>query len=161
MAVFAKVLCVFFLNLHPVHVSVMNIDVSTENLKLSYSLRIYADDLEYALIHKYDTLICLTDSLGISNAELSLLKSYLNDNLKISQKDKVLKATLTDMNRESELLWLRYDVRLDNDADTLTVKNTVLFDLFYDQKNLVIVQINNKEYGYTINNKQPSIKLKL
>ena len=37
----------------------------------------------------------------------------------------------------------------------------LLLDMYFDQKNLLIVNVNGKESGFTFNNKQKNVQLKL
>ena len=136
-------------------------DINTFEKKIDFSIRLFSNDLEHALIHKYDTLIRINDSLEIKKAELSLIKKYVHENFNIWCNKVQLPLALNNYKIEDELIWLYFHSNYSDGCDSLSIRNMLLLDMYFDQKNLLIVNVNGKESGFTFNNKQKNVQLKL
>jgi hypothetical protein len=135
---------------HPVHVSVTNIEIDTAKQKIDYSVRIFADDFAYAIEHLYEKDIALDD--GISDMEKEIVTDYTTKMFEIVINGTKCLPECQKIESMDNSLWIFFNVRLtENDISSLKVINRLLLDLFFDQTNLTIVNLNGKQTGYTFN----------
>lgn len=134
--------------MHPVHVSVTNVEMTSAKNTVSFSIRLYMEDFEYALIHKYNKEITLPD---ISEEEQKFVNDYLKENFQIKLGEEVLEFAFENYKTDGELIWLFYKGEAKKVTNTVTIENKVLLDLYTDQTNLLIMSIDGKEKGYTFN----------
>ncbi len=135
---------------HPVHVSVTNIEIDTVKQQIDYSVRIFADDFAYAIEHLYEKSIALDD--GISDKEKEIVIDYTNKMFEIIINGAKCLPECRKIESLDNSLWIYFNVRLkENNISSLKVINRLLLDLFFDQTNLTIVNLDGKQTGYTFN----------
>jgi hypothetical protein len=138
---------------HPLHFSVVNINLDKDSRTLSYSVRLFQEDLivligmlNHEALHKNQELD--------SNA----VHAYISGAFQIFSNEKQVVCDL--MKKESSELeyWLYYETILPNIPEMITIQNRIFLELFQDQQNLVIFSFKNKEKGLTFSaqiQKQP------
>lgn len=137
-----------FLSYHPVHVSVTNIELKSSEYSIEYSIRIFADDFEYALIHLFEKEISFKD--GISPEEQKLVVDYINSRFGIIVDDLKCQPEILDIMVQDNSTWLYFRALLpEKEINTIKITNQVLLDFFPDQTNLIIFTIDEKQTGYT------------
>lgn len=158
-------LFVIFLNsgfMHPVHVTVTNIDYNLEEKAFDVSLKIYTDDLE-SVIRKTNQIalnLGKTDEIYNSNEKIS---EYIRNNFTISiNNDKFAGKKLKFLKKENRdgAMWLYFRYPLTKKIKLLKVNNDLLNELYPDMTNLVIIRINREEKGYTLNKNTTSFQIK-
>ena len=136
--------------LHPVHVSVTNIDVNTSKQEMSYSIRIFANDFEYALQHYYEKDIRLED--GISEDEKTIVIAYMDNAFKMQVNGFKCTPVCNNIAVQDNSIWIFFNSVLPaKELTSFKIRNTLLLDFFGDQTNLTIVTIDGKQSGYTFN----------
>lgn len=138
-------LCYLHSTAHPVHVSVLNIEITGKESVIA--LKLFKDDLQLAIYHNYSIEIPL-DNVG-NEEHSAVIDRYLQDNLMILRgaKRKVqLKYTGNETNEEA--IWMYFSAGNLQSVKSIHLINTIFLDIYPDQTNLVI--ISNKEYqkGY-------------
>lgn len=132
---------------HPVHVSVTNIELKKAEQKIEYSIRIFADDFEYALIHHYNKEISLTDS--ITAEEKNLVLMYLNNAFGIIVDDQKHLPACGDLKFNDESTWIFCEVKLENkEIEKIRLVNRLLIDFFPDQTNLTVFSADDYQAGF-------------
>lgn len=151
------------LSAHPVHLSVTNIEYDSKNKEFDISIRLFVDDFETILNKNYNAVL----NIGKKN-ENPKTKTYINDyikkNLQININDEnITKDKLNLKKREIKdlTIWLTYKIPYKKDFNNCTITNTLMYDLYPDQKNMLIFTINNKQLAFEFYKKNPIQNIKL
>jgi hypothetical protein len=142
--------------IHPFHVGVTEITFDEEEKALQISQRMFSDDLEKGIKSAYDISF---DIVAASETKRdSLVLQYLNDYFKIKQHKKRLPIRYLGSEMEEEALWIYFEVPVENTSG-LTLRNTLLFNEFKDQQNLVHITIGGdmKSYLFKPSDKEQAI----
>lgn len=149
-----------YLNPHPIHLTVTNIEYNQTEKKLDISTRIFADDFELILEHYNNEKINFGKKNENPNADKFAIDYFLNNiHLKINNKDiKDSKYSLTGRKLEGKgsemVVWLYFELNFKNKIENIEITNSLLTDLYRDQKNLLIFTYNNEQSALEFNNKK-------
>jgi hypothetical protein len=147
--------------LHPVHVSVTNIDIDVNNKKIDYSIKLFQDDLSALIYHYYAINIFFDKEKDLTEKQYMVINEYIAATFII----KVNNKPLSDLKfQKKELneggIWLYYSGTW-KDKKIITIKDQLMVDFFFDQNNMVILGLNGKEYGYMFNKSSTNKTIKL
>ena len=136
---------------HPVHVSYTNIDISLESGEVIVVCKFYTDDLKLLFYHLYEKEIAFDPEKELAENEIKLVRDYMLGSFFVEEAGgKRVDFLYNKKEQNEESVWLYFTGKLTEDhMDSLLVGNTVLLDLFEDQKNLVIVTCSGIERGYS------------
>ena len=140
---------------HPIHLSVINMEIDDDTGKLEYSVRLFQEDLSTLLSVLYHEALHKNQQLD-SNA----ISEYITQNFTISDKNKKYQPILIKEEGNDLEYWLYYEIQLNEFPKELVIENKILVNIYADQKNLVIFSYKNKEKGLTFDlqtRKQPII----
>lgn len=158
---YISVLWSFVLNIfHPVHYSITNMDYAKNENKIEVYSKIFKDDFRLVLFHLFEKDIKIDDP-EILNQNLELIQNYYLSHLIINQGNKNFTLYHTDITTDDEYIHFNYYFELKNDSTQLEIVNTILLDLYFDQKNMLIFGSNNTEKGYLFNLRETKHKIKL
>ncbi|MFP4025157.1 MAG: DUF6702 family protein [Thiohalospira sp.] len=146
--------------MHPVHVSFTNVEYIEEKNEISVSFQIFIKDFELLFYHLFEVTLNLADQKSY-NKYKNKTDQYFNHHFKFGSDTLTLENN--GYKRTDEFTWFYYRIPLNGPLpDEVFVQNTVLFDLFFDQKNLLIYKNAGFEQGYQfdIRNKKILISLK-
>lgn len=119
-------------DLHPIHISVSEVELNKD--KLNWSVRIYKDDLLYALYGKVKDASVLDDHEKVSKD----ITAYIARSIIIEENNKLLKWTLVDIQPDPEAIWITVSTEvLSTENIELVIRNKVLLEVYNDQKNVV------------------------
>ena len=138
---------------HPIHVSVTNIDLDPDEGKMELSVKIFADDFQDLILHKYSVQLKLTDQ-QLPGEKISSVNRYIQETLKFEINGKEIDGLMfekSDLNEEA--IWLNYSYEHGSRIRKIYVSNTLMTEKFDDQTNLLIVSYNGKQNGYRLDNK--------
>lgn len=147
-----KIFIVFFylcsVSFHPVHISLLSLNIDRINNKFDANLVTFSDDLENAVI-----------TAGYDYSIEGKLE-YISSNLTFWVGDSLLNysISLDSVGIESAYYKIFGTGKLSN---TLTVENKIILNLYKDQKNILTVKDADLEKGYILNFKKPSVHIKL
>ena len=142
------------LNAHPVHISVINMDI-TEDGRIIFSVKLFTDDFENVINTKSNITLTFTKETELSAIE-EYVTNYISNNFIIRTKLINLESeyNLTKMEMDSESVWFYFEIENKNyNFDELIIENKMMLDVFQDQTNLFIISIKGKEEAYSFNNK--------
>lgn len=149
--------------LHPVHVSVTNIDVDVNNKKIDYSIKLFQDDLSALIYHYYAVNLSFDKEKELTEKQYQLINNYISAAFDIKVNDKPLselKFQKKELNEGG--IWLYYSGTFtDNEVKSVTVTDKLLLDFYFDQNNMVIISINGKDDGYMFNRSTTEKTIKL
>jgi len=144
---------------HPVHVSVVNITVDGELLKIS--INTFSDDWETAYFHYHGKQASLSTPEDMRD---SWFMEYLEASFTVSfgEKDQQLNLVLDSVRFDNLSMHLEMYAILNEKPKTLYIYNAILTDIFYDQTNLLIYSSGNKEKGvkFDYHNKEEELNLR-
>lgn len=126
---------------HPLHLSVSDISHNRETNSLEITQRIFADDLEDALRNRLGGKI---DVFNPTDPELlsELIGDYVQQNLRVSLDSRPVRLSYLGYEREEDAIWVYLEVPKIKKFNTIMVRNTIFFEMFDDQLNLINVKKN-------------------
>jgi len=143
--------------LHPIHVSFVNMDLLADSNMIKYSICLYYEDFQSLINFKYNTLLDFKHQNRMTFKEQKSILEYINSSfiLKSSQ-NKALSSEFLNWKIEDELVCLYFSMKDFTDFNELIIENKLMLDLFIDQKNLLIVNIGDKQKGFEFNKRDAS-----
>ncbi len=149
-----------WLSMHPIHVSITNMEYSNENQKLEYSIKVFKDDFQLLFFHLNEKNIDFNQINDIEQ-NLPLIKAYFNKNLQVIVNNVIIEQDFQKYSLTDDAVWFYFESSIKQKIISIKLINTVLLDLYFDQKNLLIFKASNFENGYRfdINNKEYQIEL--
>jgi hypothetical protein len=128
------------LSYHPVHVSVTNIEYNKSTENFDIAIKIYQDDFERSIKNYYGVDLNLGKADQLSGYK-EFINKYISKNFRIivNDKDKTDRKLVFKEFKINELaVWLYYEYKKVDKVKSITIKNTFLNDLYFDQSNLLI-----------------------
>jgi hypothetical protein len=120
---------------HEYHVSVCDINFNTEKQLLEVTHRIFADDLENTLKMQNIHL----DVMNRNDYDVNdpYFEDYLKKHIKVKANTTNTSIVWLGHQVKSDLIVCYYEVNVPKTIDKVHLSNTVLMELFRDQKNIV------------------------
>lgn len=144
---------------HPVHLSVTEVFAEDAQSEIDFTITFFMDDFGTAAEYsKYATDI----NQGKMTVD-DLILQHLQKHLKVKANGKALKYEIKskESNFPSVTCYLKLQ-KLPKELNTLEIENTLLLELFDDQRNMVNIRIPGKKQGSMIlNHKKKSGVAKL
>lgn len=125
-----------FTPLHKYYFSFTEIRVDSKKATLNVSCKIFTDDLEAAMSSVYGKKIVLTDVKQNKEVQ-SVLTKYIEEHFKISVAGKALKLDFVGYENEADVTWCYLEVPKFTKKGPITVLNSVLFETFPEQTNVI------------------------
>jgi hypothetical protein len=148
MTLFIKWVACFVMMMHPVHVSFTNVEYLKAKNEILVSFQLFTEDVELLFCHLYETELKISNKEEVQKFQ-EKIDQYFNHHFKLKQDDLDLKLENKDIKTTEEFTWFYYRIPLkEHLPEEITVQNTILFDLFFDQKNLLIIESDGNEQGY-------------
>jgi hypothetical protein len=129
--------------MHPIHITVVQMDVNRKSAALELAFKVFADDFETAVNNANkatNVVLRLGSPREFANAN-ALIFAYIQRNFNVSIAGKPVTMSFLGKEMEGEALWVYAEIPLQaSSIDALkriAVTNTLLFDLFDDQSNLL------------------------
>ncbi len=167
MKIFASFIFIIITNslfkIHPVHVSVTNIDYCENIKEYSISIKTFKDDIETVIYSKSNIQLNLGTQNELKNAN-SYIDKYINSNFNIvfDGKQTTHKLVLKKKEiREDNALWLFYTIEQKKNPSKVKISNTLFNDLYPDQKNLLIFTHKNTKEAFTFDKNKTQSELKI
>ena len=147
------------LSLHPIHVSVTEIEFDRKQKALEIMMRVFIDDLE----------LTLRNSTG--NAQLDILNppkdvsldavmgDYLKKHFEISLDNQRKAINYLGHEREGEAFIFFIEVRDVDDWKSITIRNDIIMSTYDDQSNIVHVFVDDKVKSLRLTTHTPADKL--
>jgi len=141
---------------HPLHVCITNVeyDESTEVFNISH--RVFSDDFNLLIVHKYGILL---------NSDVNLqdtINRYFSDSFRFTVNDETeLEYTYSGNKVNEEAIWYYYTTQPCPHVRSLTIKNTIMFDLYSDQTNLLIFKCGDFESGFEFTGDKSAVSFRV
>lgn len=130
--------------LHPIHISVMNIDFDDKNQALEITQKVFIDDLEAVLEARHNVKLRLGSDREHPRAD-AFIEAYLDEHLWLQTVEgRKLEGEFLGKESDLEYIWVYIEVTQVRNLQSLTVQNTILMDWFDDQSNIVRLRYRNQ-----------------
>ena len=146
--------------MHPVHLSVTNIEYFNKGKYFEISVRLFLDDLEKNLDTKNNIVLNIGKDNENKNADI-YITNYVANNLTFTLNNKKItldKYNLTKRKIEDLTIWLTFKIRYKPAFSQIKITNTLMFDLYPDQKNMLIFTIDNNQMAFDFNKNKQKIE---
>ncbi|MBZ4190353.1 hypothetical protein K7B07_15680 [Niabella sp. 3A5MI-3] len=122
---------------HPFHVSASEIEYNSKQQRLEISTKIFTDDFEAILSRVYKTPVDFSNKALKAKMD-TLVTRYLTTHLSIQSNGRAQQLKLFGWEIDHEAVYV-YTVVTNASLNTgnILVENTILYDLFSDQMNIV------------------------
>lgn len=151
----------FLSSFHDFHLSKSEVIINRETHTIQVASKIFIDDLEDAIDKEGIADISLTsdkidEALIAQYIETYIFKHFtaLHDNVPIS-----FVFLGNEFSEDLISVWCYFESDPIPDSGDLTISNRVLFDLFEDQKNIMVVEEGNKKNHYMLDPTDSEINL--
>ena len=136
---------------HPFFVSVTEIKHNEKEKNLQISCRLFFDDFENALEHKYKKQL---DILKPAQKEIitPLMQDYLKKHILINVNGKPAQLQLIGYEIEEDAVWCYLEAPKINQVKKITVRNDVLFDEHDSQTNMLHLTVKGKRQSTKLDN---------
>ena len=143
---------------HPIHVSVAEIEMDEKDKRLEIMMRVFTDDLELTL--RKATNQPELDLLSLSEkARNEMISSYLKNHFKISLDGKAQKISYLGHEQEDPALIFYIEVANVKKWKTIQVQDDIIMEIHDDQSNLVHVTVREKIRSLRLTKNNPVDKL--
>jgi len=155
---FASILAMVFY-LHPIHVSVTEIEHDEKDKRLEIMMRVFVDDLELTLRKKMNQPDLDVLEPKNSQAVDQMMTEYLQGHFKISLDNKPQKTALLGHEKDGEAFVFYIEVSNVKKFKTSQVQNDIITDMHDDQSNLVHVTVKGTVKSLRLTRDNPVDKL--
>jgi len=132
---------------HNFYVSTTSIKFVSEEKTLQITVQVFLDDFEAALQHQENEKIKLTP--GVSKKEIdSLVEGYFKKNIIFKTEGEVIDFDFLGKVYKNDLLLAYMELKRVPTNTELSLKNTLLFNLLPDQKNIIHLKVGSKRKSF-------------
>jgi hypothetical protein len=136
-----KFVCIFLLftlafTSHKYYLSLTQVEYNKEQNRLEVIINVFMDDIEIAVNKEYDVDLRLTTKQELEDVDIYFNK-YLLKNLSFLVNDKPVEYSFIGKEYEGDLVYFYIESSVIEDPSALQVNNTILFDYFEQQQNVI------------------------
>ena len=144
--------------IHPIHVSVTEIEMDEKDRRLEIMMRVFTDDLELTL--RQATSQPELELLRLSaKARDEVVSAYLTRHFKISLDGKAQKVNYLGHEQEDPALIFYIEVPNVKKWKTIQIQNDIIIETHSDQSNIVHVTVKEKLRSLRLTKSNPVDKL--
>ncbi|RED50077.1 DUF6702 family protein [Seonamhaeicola aphaedonensis] len=138
-----------FSSIHKYYISVTQIEYVKDKQSVQIITRVFLDDFESVLRERYDESITLDESNETPRVNL-YIQRYLSNKIKI--KINGTDASFVFIGKEYDLDVMKCYLEIEGveSIESFEITNTVLFDMFEDQQNIIKTKINSKQKSFIL-----------
>ncbi len=131
-----------FTQLHKYYFSVTDVEYVEEKQSLQIITRMFIDDFEKVLQQRYDEDILLNETQNSDKYD-NYINKYLTQKIVITINDKEVNLTYLGKKYEDDLIICYLEIENIKSVEHFKIANTVLFEMFEDQQNMIKTKINS------------------
>ena len=143
---------------HEFYLSVTEIEYNNEKQSLQIITRVFIDDFEDVLNERYGADLQLSEEAE-EGAVAENISKYLKQKLRLQVNGEELQLNYLGKEYDADQLILYIEVENVTPFNNIEVTNSILTDLFDDQKNIVHVKVNDKTKSLLLMRQQETEKL--
>ena len=143
---------------HEFYLSVTEIEYNRQQQSLQIITRVFIDDFQNVLNQRYGAKLQLSEEAE-EGAIAGNISKYLQQKLKLRVDGEELQLNYLGKEYDADQLILYIEVENIAPFNNIEVTNSILTDLFDDQKNIVHVKVNDKTKSLLLMRQQETEKL--
>jgi hypothetical protein len=145
--------------LHPIHVTVTEIEFDQKDKALEIMMRVFIDDFETSLRQdlKQPELDILDPKNGLTTDQMA--SAYIQKHFRVTLDNKLQKTNYLGHEKESDAFIFYIEVQNVKKWKTISVFNDILTELHDDQSNLVHVTVKEEVKSLRLTRNTPADKL--
>ncbi|HYG20278.1 MAG TPA: DUF6702 family protein [Ohtaekwangia sp.] len=156
---FLMVILFAALGVHPLHISVTEIEFDEKEKSLEIMMRVFIDDLETTMRQRTgDQELDILQPKGGQTLD-QLMSAYLNERFRISLDAKAQKAGYLGHERDGDAFIFYIEVTNVKKWSTIQVQNDIITEVYDDQSNLVHVTARGTIRSMRLTKNTPADKL--
>jgi len=155
--------CGMNLSGHPLHLTFTNLELNELTGQWEVAIKIFSNDLEADVLKATGVKLDMKSDHPDA-ATFEAINNWLEEGLKITFNHTTLplsKWTRTGWETKEDAVRIRFTLPYNREVKRVEVKNTILFDLFTDQKNLLIFTKGKIQKSYQFRKGKPVIVINL
>ena len=129
--------------IHPLHISVTEINHNAADKTLEISCKLFTDDFEKVLAQNYKTKVDLINPTDRAAME-KLINDFIQKHLTIKADGKQVKLSYIGYEKDNDAIYSYFQADNIGTVKKLEVTNNILHELFTDQINLMHVIVGGK-----------------
>ena len=141
---------------HPLHVSTTEINYNAKEKSLEISCKIFTDDFEDVLAKQYKVKTDLNKP-SMQKAMDVVIKKYFSTHLKYNVNGKTMEAAYLGFEKDNEATNVYLEIKDISSFQKLNLSNSILYDLFNDQMN--ILHVTKSSVRKSVRTNYPLIEL--
>ena len=129
-------------NIHPIHISTLEIEHNAADKNLEITCKIFWDDFETVLTKTNNSK--RVDLTNGKNLELNnkLISAYINNHLSLSIDDKSVSLSFVGFEKEDAVIYSYLEVNSISTVKKVSITNNLMHDMFDDQTEIIHVIVN-------------------
>tara|TARA_Y100000996_G_C21974138_1_gene417718 strand:+ start:16 stop:483 length:468 start_codon:yes stop_codon:yes gene_type:complete len=135
----------FLFLIHPIYISTSEIILIKNNAQVK--IRIFRDDLEDGLRLFHGKSISI-DSDQKLKKESKKIDSYIQNKFKLSTNESKINISIINYNLINDLVEISFSFKSQSIINNISVSNNILFDVYRIQKNITLINFENKTKSY-------------
>ena len=147
---------------HPLHVSVTTVDYNETEDEFIISIKLFKDDFEKIVNHKYNADLDIMNC-NFYNSDSLFIEKYINEHfsMKFDGKNVLRKQEYINSVCNEESIWVSFKIKSIEPKKKIEISNSLLTDLYDDQKNLLIFKYKKTDKGIQFNRKTTLVEFTL
>lgn len=134
---------------HDFYLSVTDITYVKKEKSLQIISRVFTDDFENVINKRYDKDFKLIPTLEVEEIDFYIEK-YIRDKFILETKSEVLSFEYVGRKYEDDMVYLFLEVKNLENFEALTIENSILTDLFQEQKNMIHFKSDNFKKSFIL-----------
>ena len=147
------------LYIHPLHVTLTNIEYLQDKNKYEVTFKIFSDDFEAAITNLTGVKTNMGKENEIKDIETYMIK-YINERFSIIFDNKKVDFEYISKRNNYEATWITIMFE-SKKGSVMKIQNELLTDIYDDQKNLIIFKSDNLQKGFDMDASNNSIEIRL
>ena len=135
----------FLFLIHPIYISTSEIILNKNNAQVK--IRIFRDDLEDGLRLFHGKSISI-DSDQKLKKESKKIDSYIQSKFKLSTNESKINISIINYHLTNDLVEISFSFKSNSIINNISVTNNILFDVYRIQKNVTLINFENKTKSY-------------
>jgi hypothetical protein len=146
-------------DLHEYYVSVTRANYNPASARLEVSMKLFTDDLERTITQNTGQALKLSSYEDADQAE-AFFDDYMSKQFTVTHNSNLMDFTFIGFEPGPDETWLYAEIEMPARGN-FNVKNTVLFDVFPEQINILHLKANNIEQSHYFNADKPLLTITL
>ena len=135
---------------HPLYISICEIEHNSDTAALEITFKIFTDDLETAMEEQGLGKLRLGTDREAEDSD-DYIRRYIEKNVTIQVDEKEMSLGFLGKEVEMDVTWCYVEVAGISSISSMTVSNTLMFELYEEQTNIVHITARKKKKSLMLN----------